>query len=85
MSSSDLVTVFRSEANPTAEIEAISVKNLLESNGIDALLVGDSVLPNLAFAVKVPTQEANRAEQLIADAEQTGPAAADAAELEFEG
>jgi hypothetical protein len=84
MSSSDLVTVFRSEATPMAEVEAISVKSLLESNGIHALLVGDSVLPNLPFEVKVPGDEADRAEQLIAEAEQAGPAAADAAELESE-
>ena len=84
MSSSDLVTIFRSEVIPTAEMEAIAIQNLLESNGISALLVGDSVLPYLPFEVKVPAAEADRAKQLISEAEQAGPAAAEAAELESE-
>jgi hypothetical protein len=84
MSSSDLVTVFRGEASPMSEVEAIGIRNLLESNGIRALLVGNSVLPNLPFEVRVARDEEDRARRAIAEAERAGPAAADAAELESE-
>jgi type III secretory pathway lipoprotein EscJ len=67
-----------------SEMEAIGVKNLLESNGIAAVLVGDSVLPNLAFEVRVARDQVDRARTLIADAEAIGPAAAEEAELESE-
>ena len=40
-------------ASATSEMEAISIKNLLDSNGIAAVLVGDSVLPNFPFEVRV--------------------------------
>ena len=65
----DLETVFHSESGTTSEIEAISVKNLLEANGIMAVLVGDSVLPNLPFEVRVAREKAKLARQLIAEAE----------------
>jgi len=72
----DLETV----ASAASEMEATSIKNLLESNEIAAVLVGDSVLPNLAFDVRVARDQANRARILIADAEHLGPAAAEEAE-----
>lgn len=80
----DLVTVFRSEAAPSSEVEALGVKTLLESNGIATVLVGDSVLPNLAFEVRVARDRAALARTLIADAESIGPAAAEEAEAESE-
>jgi len=64
-------------------MEATSMKNFLDSNGIAAVLVGDSVLPNLAFEVRVAREEAQQARRLLADAEQIGPAAEEA-ELESE-
>ncbi len=67
-------------ASATSEMEAMSIKNLLESNDIAAVLVGDSVLPNFAFEVRVAHDQAERARILIADAEHTGPAAAEEAE-----
>ena len=70
----DLETVFHSEGGTTSEFEAMSVKNLLEYNGVTAVLVGDSVLPNLAFEVKVPRDQLQLARDLIAQAEQTGRA-----------
>ena len=60
------------------------MKNLLESNGIAAVLVGDSVLPNFPFEVRVAHDQVERARLLIADAEAGGPAAAEEAELESE-
>jgi hypothetical protein len=72
----DLETI----ASATSEMEAMSIKNLLESNGISTVLVGDSVLPNFPFEVRVAHDQVDRARILIADAEQTGPAAAEEAE-----
>jgi hypothetical protein len=76
----DLETI----ASATDEMEALSIKNLLDSNGIAAVLVGDSVLPNLRFEVRVARDQVERARILIADAETIGPAAAEEAELESE-
>ena len=70
----DLETVFHAEGSSvTAEIEAMSVKNMLESNGIAAVLVGDSVLPNLPFEIKVAREQASRARKLIEDVEAIAP------------
>jgi len=71
-------------ASAASEMEAMSIKNLLESNDIAAVLVGDSVLPNFAFDVRVARDQAERARILIADAEKIGPAAAAEGELESE-
>ncbi len=68
----------------SSEMEAMGIKNLLESNGIAAVLVGDSVLPNFPFEVRVARDKVARARILIADAEKRGPAGADEAELESE-
>jgi Putative prokaryotic signal transducing protein len=67
-------------ASAASEMEALSIKNLLDSNGIAAVLVGDSVLPNFPFEVRVAHDQADRARLLIADAEKTGPAGAEEAE-----
>jgi hypothetical protein len=79
----DLQTIFHSDGT-MAEVEAMGVKNVLESNGIAAVLVGDSVLPNLGFEVKVARDQAENATRLIAQAEKDGPASAEAGELESE-
>ena len=76
----DLETI----ASGVSEMEAAGMKNLLESNGLAVVLVGDSVLPNLAFEVRVARDQVQRARQLLADAEIVGPAAAEEAELESE-
>ncbi len=76
----DLETV----VSATSEMEAMGIKNLLDTNGIAAILVGDSVLPNIPFEVRVAHDQAERARVLIADAEARGPAAAAEAELESE-
>lgn len=70
----DLETVFHGEGGTTSEFEAMSVKNLLESSGITAVLVGDSVLPNFPFEVRVAREQADLARKLIAEAEQAGKA-----------
>ena len=69
----DLETIFHIEGSSvTAEMQAMSIKNLLESNGIAAVLVGDSVLPNFPFEVKVAREQAERASKLIEDARDRG-------------
>jgi hypothetical protein len=72
----DLETI----ASSASEMEATGIKNFLESNDIAAVLVGDSVLPNFPFEVRVAHDQADRARALVADAELTGPAAAEEAE-----
>jgi hypothetical protein len=79
----DLETIFHS-SGAMAEVEAMGIKNVLEANGIAAVLVGDSVLPNLGFEVKVARDQVENARRLIAQAEAEGPAAAEAEELESE-
>ena len=76
----DLETI----ASAASEMEAQGIKSVLESNGIAAVLVGDSVLPNFPFEVRVAHDQVERARLLIANAEATGPAAAEEAELESE-
>lgn len=80
----DLETVFHGEGSSTAEMEAMEIKDLLEANGIAPIMVGDSIFPNLPFEIKVSRDEAQRARELIAEAQREGPAAAEAAEREFE-
>ena len=55
-------------------MEAMRIKNVLESNDIAAVLVGDSVLPNFSFDVRVARDQAARARQLLTDIEAAGPA-----------
>jgi hypothetical protein len=71
----DVVTVFEG-AGSTSEMEALQVQALLQSNGIEAVLMGDSRLPNLPESVKVAREDAERAQQLITDARAAGPAGA---------
>src|SRR5262249_17361631 len=66
----DLETVFEMQGGATSELQAMGVKNLLESNGIPAVVVGDSVLPNLPFEIKVPREQAALARELIAEIEE---------------
>ena len=80
----DLVTVFESAGGSVEDSEVLMVQQLLESNGISTVLVGDSPLPNLAEAVRVGAADAERARQLIAEALSAGPAGADEAEAESE-
>ena len=80
----DLETIYRAEGSATGGLETFEIKNLLETNGIAAVIVGDAVLPNLPFEIKVAREQAERAKQLIAEAQRTGPTAAELGELESE-
>jgi len=79
---SELVTVFRLAEGGASETEVLMVQQLLESNGIATLVIGDSPMPNLAEEVRVSSADAERARQLIADALSIGPAGAAEAEAE---
>lgn len=79
-----LETIYHSEGSTTAEMEAIGVQNVLEAGGIASVLVGDSVLPNLPFEVRVAKEQAETARALVEEAIQAGPAAAEEAELQTE-
>jgi hypothetical protein len=81
---SGLVTVFRLAGGDTDEMEVMTVRQLLEANGIDTVLVGDNPLPVLAEEIRVAEEDAGRARQLIADALAAGPAGAAEAEAESE-
>jgi hypothetical protein len=80
----NLVTVFESGGGSVEDSEVLMVHQLLESNGIASVLVSDGPLPNLAESVRVTTEDAARARQLIAEALSAGPAGAAEAEAESE-
>lgn len=75
----DMVTVFQSAGN-TSEMEAMSVKGLLDAAGIFAMIVGDPRFPNLPEEVRVAREHVTQAKRVIADAITAGPAAAAEAE-----
>lgn len=75
----DLVTVFNA-AGSGSEMEAMSVKGVLDAAGIYAVIVGDPRLPNLPEEVRVPREHVTEAKRVIADAITAGPAGADEAE-----
>lgn len=79
----DLVPVF-SSSNHDGEMEAETIKEILEASEIPAILVGPSSIPSLEFQVQVPEGRFAEAQQIIAEARAAGPAAAMEAELASE-
>ncbi|MBI3684256.1 MAG: DUF2007 domain-containing protein [Acidobacteria bacterium] len=75
----DLETVFEA-VGTEAEIAAMAVQSMLDANGIPAVLIGTSTMPNLPFEVRVPHDHIEEARRQIAEAEAAGPAAAEEAE-----
>ncbi|MEO7649965.1 MAG: hypothetical protein ABIZ80_05825 [Bryobacteraceae bacterium] len=69
----DPVTLFSSQ-NLDAEMEAISIRSILEANGIPAVIVGASQIPSLPFEVQVPKSRMEEALALIAEARATADA-----------
>lgn len=78
-----MVAVF-SSSNHDAEMESLAVKGALDSAGIDAVVVGPHVLPNLEFQVQVPEHLAADARQVIETSRQGGSRAAQEAEAQSE-
>ena len=83
-SESDLVIVFQLAAGATDEMEVETVRALLEANGIETVLVGDSPLPNFSEEIRVARGDSERARQLIREALAAGPNAAAEAEADSE-
>jgi hypothetical protein len=67
----DLVTIFVSgDGTSEGDMEALTVKNLLEAAGIEAILVGGDVpIPSLSHEVKVARRDADEARRVIAEAQ----------------
>ncbi len=80
----DLVNIYRSESSTGAEMEAMGLKAILESNDIPAVVVGGAMMPNLPVQVRVAREDEARARVIIEEAAAAGPAAADEAELASE-
>jgi hypothetical protein len=81
----DMETVFSAPAGTTQELEATQVSMVLEAAGIASVTIGDSILPNLSFEVRVAREHAQRARELLAEALAAGPEAAEEAERSTEG
>lgn len=79
----DLVTLF-SSSNHDAEAEAMTIRGVLDTNGIPSLTVGPAQIPSLEFQVKVPRALLQDAERALAEARASGPSAADEAEIASE-
>ncbi len=69
-----------SSSNHDAEMEALAIKGVLDSNNIPATIVGPHVLPSLEFQVQVPAHLLKEAMHSIREARQGGRRAADEAE-----
>ena len=76
-----MATVFRS-AGFAKEVEAQLVRGMLQSNGLPAFITGIETMPGpyrfpaREICVQVPEDRKNEAEQLIAEAQAAGSAAA---------
>jgi hypothetical protein len=79
----DLETIFHADGT-LAEVESMEIKNLLEANGIAAVVVGNSVLPTMSFEVRVARDQVERAREVVNEAQAAGPLAAEEAEALFE-
>lgn len=82
-SEEEMIAIFSSQ-NHDAEMEALAVQGVLESNGFDVQLVGPSTLPSLEFQVQVPESQVAEAREVIEKAKLAGPEAALEGELEGE-
>ena len=78
-----LVPVF-SSSNHDAEMEAMTIRGILEASDIPVMVVGPGVLPSLEFQVQVPEHLLDRAQGIIDAALAAGPKAAAEAEAESE-
>jgi hypothetical protein len=73
----DFVSVF-SDQGAEAEMEAISIKALLEDSGIAAVLIGSMQFPSLPFEVRVPKSRLEEARAVIDSARRSGAAESEA-------
>lgn len=73
----DFETVFEG-VGTTAELEAMSVKAVLDAAGVPSEIIGTAQLPTLPFVVKVPRAEVEAARAALEEARQAGAAGAEA-------
>jgi hypothetical protein len=78
----DLVPVLEEDGKPVelTEMEALELQNLLNANGIEAVISGAEMLPNLPYRLQVPSDLAAQATRVIAAARAAGSAGAEEAE-----
>lgn len=68
-----------------SEMESIELRTLLAANGIEAVQMGASVMPNLPYELFVPESQLADAVEAIREALSAGPAGAEEAEAAGEG
>jgi hypothetical protein len=78
----DMVTL--PSGTVSSEMEADTIRGVLDANDIPSLLIRASQLPGLGFEVTVPRGKLVEAEELVAEAQEAGPDAAAEAEAESE-
>jgi len=61
-------------------MEASSLQSLLEASGIEAVIEGAEMMPNLPYRLQVPADQAKEAAEIIAEARSAGSEGADEAE-----
>ena len=79
----DMVTLWSSDGTHS-EMEAEMIRGVMESNGIPAMIVGAPQYPVLGFEVRVPRGKLKEAEEMLDQAEESGPEAAMEAEADSE-
>ncbi len=79
----DLVELYRGQGSG-GEVEAVSIRAVLDANHIPSVVIGSMQLPNLPFRVMVPQIFADAADKILAEAESAGTSAAEEAEAESE-
>ena len=60
-----------------SEMECLSVRTLLEANGIQVVVQGASQLPNLPYELLVPANQLTEAVRIITEAQKSGPESAE--------
>ena len=65
----DLVSLYQG-AGTTGEIEALSIRAVLDACHIPSVIVGTSTMPNLPFEVRVPAALEEQARAAVAEAAQ---------------
>ncbi|MDQ1470286.1 MAG: hypothetical protein QOJ99_1766 [Bryobacterales bacterium] len=73
-----------SSSNHDAEMEALTIKGILDASDIPTMLIGPHMLPSLDFQVHVPEHLADQARRILSEAREAGPLAAEEAEAESE-
>lgn len=78
----ELALVQEADGTPleVSELEATALQTLLSASGIDAVIVGAEMMPNLPYRIQVPADQAGQAANIIAEARAAGAEGAEEAE-----